>query len=103
MLPGAASAQEELVDTGWTADSGCFLRDVYFYADGDAEIGFGSSEFDFGYWYYDEGVVMIDFEFYFDTFLGIYDGTTIRIAHAYTLSDEPEPHIELCVLYRDQG
>lgn len=66
-------------------------------------IDFGSDDFDFGFWYYfEEGqVIHIDFEFYYDTFLGRFDGTYIRIAHAYTFSDEIAPHIELCTLYRD--
>lgn len=98
-----AFAATPLDETSWTADSNCFIRGIYFYADGDADIDFGDDDFDFGYWYlYDENrVVGIEFEFYYDTFLGIFDGTNIRAVHGYTFEDDNTPHMESCTFYRD--
>lgn len=101
LASSAALAATPLDDTEWLADDSCFIRSIYLYADGEAEIEF-VDDFDFGFWdLWDEGrVLFIEFEFFYDTFLGIYDGSYIRAAHAYTFSDEDTPYTEICTFYR---
>ncbi len=101
LWPPVALAATALDDTEWLADDSCFIRSLYLYADGEAEIEF-ADDLDFGWWYlWDEGrVLSIEFEFFYNTFVGIFDGSNIRAAHAYTFSDEDVPYIENCTFYR---
>ena len=50
-----AVAQTVLDETLWAGDADCYIRSVYFYADGFADIDFGDDDFDFGYWFFGRG------------------------------------------------
>ena len=97
-----AVAQTVLDETLWAGDADCYIRNIYFYADGFADIDFGDDDFDVGFWYLaeDDRVVFIEFEYFYDTFVAIFDGTYIRAAHAFTFEDEDSPFVELCTFYR---
>ena len=92
-----------LDETEWAGDAQCSIRAIYFYEGGEADIDFGGEDdYDFGYWWldYSDTVVIIEFEFYFDTFIATYDGTTLRAAHAAVFSDEQWPQVEYCSFTR---
>ena len=96
----AARAQSSLAGTEWESDLDCFIDEIDLHADGTMDISFGLyDEDDSGTWSLDGTRLTLTFNHYSDTFVGIYDGTTITAAHGW-IAKGNIPKSETCTFTR---
>jgi hypothetical protein len=74
------------------------VTDLYFYANGTAEVYYDNEdEYDDVDWKLNGATLTLTFTYYTDTFVANYDGSAIRAAHSYLIKNDNTPHTENCV------